>query len=121
MEQLSFKCKINSCKTVFKYTDSLNHIKVCQIPVVKCLANCKEAKTFKGRKVLKEHLVKDCEKLVQVCLDCGENTIREEEAEHDCLPGLIKKIKILEEANNSLKKKQDDFEKRLVSLEPIKE
>ena len=29
MEQLSFKCKINSCTTTFKYSDALEHIKTC--------------------------------------------------------------------------------------------
>ena len=84
MEQLSFKCMINSCKTIFRYTDSLDHIKVCQIPIVNCLAKCEETKTFKGRRELKEHLVKYCQKLVEVCSDCCEQLIREEEVEHDC-------------------------------------
>ncbi len=60
-----------------------------------------------------EHLVKDCTKLEEVCSDCCEQLIREDEVEHDCQPGLIKKIKILEEANNSLREKQDEFEKEL--------
>jgi len=60
-EDLSFKCNINDCASTFKFTEAFEHIKVCQIPKLKCLASCTDdLKFFKGRKEMKDHFETDC-------------------------------------------------------------
>ena len=96
MEAFSFKCSINGCEVTVKYNDALDHIKICQIPVVTCLAKCSDTTTFKGRQPMRDHFKKECEKTTMQCDDCAAKLLRCEMKQHDCLPGLIEKIKNLE-------------------------